>query len=331
LRILYANFSYDLVVFSTRSLLDHNAIAFDQIYYLAIYRFISDRGRICNRNNDMTTDYNKWELSKERQEEWKRQKRMYWFATIVAILFMFLGFSVAKADTTIQTTTSITEIDSIGYASSAQTWCQSILATQSGDIEEIYASLSTDGTVVDDLRMGIIPDSGGSPASFSNFSAYGDIVGSTLPGSNANPGPQIVFSSGSPYYVVNGATFWVCGRRTGSYSGVNYYNMGGASPSAYADGLMKRYDGSAWQTRSDLDWNVTVTILSSSSPPVVAASTQGSFIQYLIGLMAVMMLYLVFLRAGRPLERFIAGLSPTPALKKWVGVKESSVRSKWYE
>ena len=128
---------------------------------------------------------------------------------------------------------------------------QSILPGQSRGINRVTVNLGKVGSPVDNVKLSVQTDSGGSPSGTELASTTLD--GSTLTGAGADKDFNLtVFASSA-------SLIWVVLERSGANDAVNYY-FADTSTDAYTGGTQKVYNGSTWGAGGAGDLRVLIKL-----------------------------------------------------------------------
>src|SRR3990167_2810327 len=128
---------------------------------------------------------------------------------------------------------------------------QSILPGQSRGINRVTVNLGKIGSPVDNVKLSVQTDSGGSPSGTELASTTLD--GSTLTGAGADKDFNLtVFASSA-------SLIWVVLERSGANDAVNYY-FADTSTDAYTGGTQKVYNGTTWGAGGAGDLRVLIKL-----------------------------------------------------------------------
>jgi len=192
------------------------------------------------------------------------------FASVV-----FLPGSVTFADSTLQTTSSTSQIENPGYLL-LPSYAQQFTATESGTFSVIKASLCHDTPVSQVYLIEVMADSSDLPSGISLASA--SFNQNSLTTTCGNPG--IEFTLSQPVTIASSTKYWIIVHQdTGTFptygtSASSYIAVGGNSGDVYSGGIVKRYYNGSWATRTQ-EWNISVLQVASGGSDA-ATSTATS-------------------------------------------------------
>jgi len=260
-------------------------------------------------------------------------KSLVWAGVVVFALIgtFLLGTMVANADTiTVNTTSNGNVIGAIGYNAAENGFVgQRFTGIEDGTVTAVDLIFSKTGSPTDDIVALLMADVGGSPSGIALATSTAVDSSTFGPEGNcaSNSVTTLTFASGD----IDANDFWVVLRRQGARSTTNYANVCGDTTSNHGQ-LLKRTSGDdvTWVTET----NKAAYLLVDYTPGGGGGGggTVGGLLpgQWLLVILPVAIAFLFFLHISKPAEKFLAGLSPSPFLKKLFGVNWRS-RPHWYD
>jgi len=203
---------------------------------------------------------------------------------------------------------------------------QSFTTVAGGDLEEVGAYVYRQASPVDDFVFALQQDSSGSPFGV-DLAVSGTISGASVTATSCGAADR-VYASFAGATLDPATKYWIVFRRTGAASATNYWvNCGDNTASHSESTKYTTTNSSTWTTAGDVAMYLVATTTSSGGGGATGGAIAG---QWLLVVIPVAIVFLFFLHIGRPAEKFLAGLSPSPFLKRLFGVNWRA-RPNWYD